>query len=578
MTAHTTLHRRLHAAARITGAPVRLRTWHALLLLLLLPSFAQAQTRAWLDRDRIALGETATLNIETDQAAAPPDYAPLASDFIVSGNSSRQSFELRNGATRSRTLFAVALQPRREGALAIPPLQVGNARTAPLSMTVTAAVATRAGGVVFIEAEADQPAPYVQQAVGYVVRLYYATQLISGQLDQDEPTGASLQRVGSDLQYSREIGGRRYTVVERRYLLIPERSGELAMPPARFQGRGVGGFFDEMFGDGQRALSATGPQRVFDVRPVPANAPQPWLPLQALSLRYVGAPPHAARAGDAVTVIVEATADGANATQMPELQLPVGDGAQVFAEPAQTDETFDGSRPQVKVTRKFSVVPARAGMLRIGGTGIDWWDVRAGRARKALLPELDLRVTAAAGDASDAGPASPQATQAQDEEGERWLRVPGVQGEVRAWALATVVFALLWLVTLMWALHRRAPVSADRIGDGKAMATPASTPGLRGLRHALDVGDLGDVTEALCALATPPAHDLDDVHARLADPAQQAVVAQLQRARWGGGDAPAARAAVRLAFKSGPKWRSSAKHEAPLLKPLYPERPAPDRR
>lgn len=542
-----------------------------LLLLLCLPAFAQAQTRAWLDRDRVALGETATLNIETDQAGvSPPDYAPLEPDFVISGHTSRQSFELRNGVSRSRTLFAAALQPRREGVLAVPSLRVGKTRTAPLSMTVTPAEPARAGGIVFIEAEADQQSPYVQQAVGYVVRLYYATQLISGQLDQEAPPGASLQRVGSDVQYSREIGNRRYTVVERRYLLIPERSGTLAMPPARFQGRGVGGFFDEMFGDGQRALSATGPQRMLDVRAVPANAPQPWLPLQALSLRYAEAP-RTARAGDAVDIVVEAVADGANATQMPELQLPVGDGAQVFAEPAQTDETFDGGRPRVKVTRKFSLVPARTGTLRIAGPHIDWWDVRAGRARSASLPELTLQVAAAArGSSSDVVATAASPPEEEDDDGQ-WLRVPGVQGEVRAWALATVIFALLWLATLMWALHRREPAHATSSGqpadDAKDMP-PGS--GLRALRHALDVGDLGEVAAALCALATPPANDLDALSSRLDDSTQLRAIAQLQAARWGGGDAATARAAVRAAFAAGPRWRTDPREGKPLLPPLYP--------
>ncbi|MCA1714996.1 MAG: BatD family protein, partial [Gammaproteobacteria bacterium] len=177
---------------------------HVIAALLLALSFgAQAQTRAWLDRDRIASGETATLNIQTDQpAASAPDYAPLLADFELSGNTSRREFEIVNGVSRTRLLFAVALQPRREGVIAIPGLRVGSRVTQSLTLTVTpAAIAPRRGGVVFIEAEADDQDPWVQQAVGYVVRLYYAVPLISGQLDQDAPDGATLQRVGEDLQY-----------------------------------------------------------------------------------------------------------------------------------------------------------------------------------------------------------------------------------------------------------------------------------------------------------------------------------------------------------------------------------------
>ena len=60
---------------------------------LLLATTAQAQTRAWLNRDRIALGETATLNVETDQPGVDaPDYSPLLGDFALSGNSSSQQY------------------------------------------------------------------------------------------------------------------------------------------------------------------------------------------------------------------------------------------------------------------------------------------------------------------------------------------------------------------------------------------------------------------------------------------------------------------------------------------------------
>ncbi|NUS39022.1 MAG: protein BatD, partial [Lysobacter sp.] len=356
------------------------------------PAFAQA--RAWLDRERIGVDETAALNIETDQASAPPpDYAPLQRDFVVSGNSSSRQFELVNGVARARVLYSVALQPRRQGTLVVPALTVGNARTAPLTLAVTApqSAPAHAGDVAFIEAEADAQSPFVQQAVGYTVRLYYATQLVSGELDQDPPDGATLQRIGDDAQYERDVAGRHYHVVERHFLLIPERSGTLSIPGARFSGRGVGGLFDDMFGRGDGDLRAGSPPRVLSVRAVPASAPQPWLPLRALDLRYATAPRNA-RAGEAAAVTVEAEADGATAAQLPELQLQAGSDAQVFADPPQADERFADGRPQVHVTRRFSIVPAHAGSLRIAGPTLTWWDVRAGTPRTASLPDLRLQV------------------------------------------------------------------------------------------------------------------------------------------------------------------------------------------
>ncbi|MDN5782150.1 MAG: BatD family protein, partial [Luteimonas sp.] len=386
--------------------------------------------------------------------------------------------------------------------------------------------------------------------------------------DQDAPDGASLQRVGSDLQYTRQVGGKRYTVVERRFLLVPERSGPLTIPGARFNGRSTGGFFDDMFGDGSRELSANGAPRFVTVRPVPAKAPQPWLPLRGLGLRYV-ATPQRVRAGEAATVTIEARADGATAAQFPEIELPTIDGAQVFAEPAQTDETFDDGRPKVTVTRKFSIVPAHAGALRIPGPRIAWWDVRAAAPRTASLPDLQWQV--APGTTGNGPPAAAVGAADDDASARGDARLPGMQGDARIWAWATAGFALLWLATLVWALQRRPQATSPqgrRIEPGTATAPRA---GLRELRRALDSGDFGDVADVLCAMADPPASDLDAVRATLDDAAQRDAVAQLQRARWGDGDGPAARASLRAAFASGPRWRARGAARTEPLPPLYPQ-------
>lgn len=535
-----------------------------MLVLLLAAIVAQAQTRAWLDRDRIALGETVTLNIETDQLVGVPDYNPLLKDFDLSGHSSRRQVEISNGQTRTITLYAVALRPMRDGVIGIPALRIRNQLTQPLTLTVAPNVvaASRARGETFIESEVDDPDPYVQQPVRFSVRLHSAIPLISGQLDQAAPEGATLQRIGDDLQYSREVGGRRYFVLERRYLLIAERSGTLTIPGARFQGHGVGDLFDELLGNRRRALDTAAPSRTMYVRAVPANAPQPWLPLRDLRLRYT-ATPQQVRAGEATTVAVEAVADGASAAQLPELQLTAADGAQIFAEPARIDESFAAGRPQATVTRRFSIVPARAGTLRVAGPRLAWWDVDAGAARTAMLPTLTLQVAPGVGNFAAPPPAPADAASADDGR----IRVPGVQGRILPWALATVLFAVLWFVTLWWGLHRQPHATATPT----AAAAPATSGAAQAhFKRVLDAGDLGEIADRLCALAVPPVDSLDELRGRLDSEPQRAAIDMLQRARWAGGDAAAARTAVRAAFKHGPQWRQSAPSKPEPLPPLYP--------
>ncbi len=210
------------------------------MLLVWLPSAALAQTRAWLDPPSTTLGEPVILQVETDQGS--PDFAPLNADFVLGAQGSNRQVQWSNGSMQQRNVYSVTLTPRRSGTLLVPSLQVGSQRTEPLQLQVgTGTVATaQSNAAAFVETDVDDAQPYVQQSVGVVVRLYFASQLASGELVLDTPDGASLQRVGEDRTDVRQVNGRRYNVVERRFLLIPERSGpfiESRQKPATRSGR-----------------------------------------------------------------------------------------------------------------------------------------------------------------------------------------------------------------------------------------------------------------------------------------------------------------------------------------------------
>lgn len=551
----------------------------ALILLMLFSRPALAAARAWLEQPQVVLGESVTLNVETDDVSAAPDLAPLMADFALEGQSNSRSVRFVNGRMTSKTIYAVILAPKRAGELPIPSLRVGGQRTAPLTLSVAAAATAPApAGAIgnasaFLETEIDDPNPYVQQSVGVTVRLNYAVPLVSGQLDLDPPEGALLQRVGEITQSSREINGRRYNTAERRFLLVPERSGALTIPGPRFEGRGAGNWMDDLLGGNSREMRIRGASRTLQVRAQPAAAPQPWLPLRDLRLRYVAAP-QSLRAGEAATLAIEVTALGATQAQMPELPPPSVPGAQVFAEPPQYDETFAGGTPQVKLTRRYSVVPAKTGRLAIPGLSMAWWDVRTGTAKTASLPDLDLQVAAGASGTSAPAVSSPGVSTDARQDGVFAVEDTGRGIPSRLWPWLAASFGVLWLVTLVWALQKRAAQPRSRAAGAPATEgamRPSATRTLADLKRVLDTGDLAEAGEVLCALAAPPASDLDALIARLDDQSQRDAVEQLRRACWAGGDIAAARVAVWQAFRRGPAWKAVAKIPREPLPPLYPK-------
>lgn len=549
----------------------RARAFGLLVALCALPGLVtgvSAQTRAWLDRAQVTYGETVTLNIETSASVRQVDYRPLAAQFDIAGQTVRRSFGMVNGQSRAKSLFAVGIRPRGPGVITVPALRVGNASTSPLRLTVLPPTVQQAGGdaEAFVETEFDATQPYVQQAVGMAVRLHVAVPVLSGQLDQDQVEGASLEQVGADIQYQREIGGRRYSVVERRYLLVPERSGPLRVPGARFNGQAVGGFFDNIFDDGRKPLAAAAPDQRLQVRPVPADAPQPWLPLRDLRLRYLQSP-RDARVGEATMVELEAIADGARASQVPVPGLAETDQAQVFADPVQADEQFIEGRPRTTLRRRIAIVPLKPGALSLPGPRIEWWDAAQGVARTAMLPPLQLQVSPAL-DAPVGSGEVPRAPATAGETPDPRASAVAPVRDRRGWLLlAAVALAVIAAFTWWWSRARRASVRMAEVPGASPQPAAARSPSLA---EALRQGELSAIARALSGEAGVRGDDLDGVRARLDDTAQREAIERLQAARWGDGDAAVALVALRGAFAQGPRWRMRGRAPSSLLPPLYP--------
>lgn len=549
----------------------RARAFGLLVALCALPGLVtgvSAQTRAWLDRAQVTYGETVTLNIETSASVRQVDYRPLAAQFDIAGQTVRRSFGMVNGQSRAKSLFAVGIRPRGPGVITVPALRVGNASTSPLRLTVLPPTVQQAGGdaEAFVETEFDATQPYVQQAVGMAVRLHVAVPVLSGQLDQDQVEGASLEQVGADIQYQREIGGRRYSVVERRYLLVPERSGPLRVPGARFNGQAVGGFFDNIFDDGREPLAAAAPDQRLQVRPVPADAPQPWLPLRDLRLRYLQSP-RDARVGEATMVELEAIADGARASQVPVPGLAETDQAQVFADPVQADEQFIEGRPRTTLRRRIAIVPLKPGALSLPGPRIEWWDAVQGVARTAMLPPLQLQVSPAL-DAPVGSGEVPRAPATAGETPDPRASAVAPVRDRRGWLLlAAVALAVIAAFTWWWSRARRASVRMAEVPGASPQPAAARSPSLA---EALRQGELSAIARALSGEAGVRGDDLDGVRARLDDTAQREAIERLQAARWGDGDAAVALVALRGAFAQGPRWRMRGRAPSSLLPPLYP--------
>lgn len=554
-----------HDRHRKSGA-CRIMQLLVLMLFFGIAANALAQTRAWLDRNSAHLGETVTLNIETDRDGEP-DFSVLESDFRIVRRSTNSQVQIINGTTTRSRLWAVALEPLHEGVIGIPPITIGSVQTEPLTLTVqpTPQGSAANGDDVFLEVEAEPRDPYVQQQLTYTVRLFYAVQLLEGSLNEPEGEGLQVRRVGQDANYARDIGGRRYNVVERRYAITPERSGTLQLRGVTFQGRVARtSRFNSMFSQGA-VVTVGSDDLALNVRPVPDGAPEPWMPVTALRLQDdAGRLPQQVRVGDALELTLTAEATGLPDDQMPELSLPAIEGAEVYPgqETRQTREV-DGRIVGVR-SRNFAIVPLRAGSLTLPERRMAWWNVQADQRAHTALPARTIEVLGADGAA---------ASGADDGSGDEVKTSQDSlvsTSSVRLWQSLTAIFALAWLVTLFW-LWRVARNGAGPVHSSAPSAhVPRSTTWRTELTQALARGDLPRIRHALLQ-CDPRARDLSTLAMRLRDPAQREAVLKLERKLYRGDADESVIGHLRAAFARPPELIQSANHEQrhESLPPLY---------
>ncbi|HUD42086.1 MAG TPA: BatD family protein [Dokdonella sp.] len=565
------------------------RAWRGLIAALIwlctaVPALAADDgVRAWLDRDTMHLGESVTLNVESQGGAAgQPDFSVLDRDFRQLGTQSSRQVNIVNGTTVIKTLWAVALEPKQEGVLTVPPVAVGSARTEPLTLTVLpqpTGAQGRPGDDLFIEVSADPLAPYVQQQIRYTVKLYFAFDLTDGNLAEPKADGLVVQRLGQDRRYVASIGDRRYHVVERHYALIPEASGTLRIAALVFRGsaldpRDPTGFFNR-----GRAVSASSDAVEFNVRPRPDGwGTDPWLPAVDLTLADETDLPAEVRVGDPVTRTVRMKAQGLGYEQLPELDFPPLAGAEIYPDKSQVVTRDDGTWLFGERVRKFAVVPTQPGRLELPEIRLRWWNTATGEEAIAVLPARVVQVLPAAANAAAppaagaAAPALPAPADAPPPPTTAPVETP--LPSLRLWqALAAAGFAL-WLATLaLWAWRSR------RRGGARAVPGPnedGSAARSRFLRAAA-LGELAGAERSLIAWARterPQLRNVGELIAALGDEAQREALLALQRARYAGASADGLGGRLERAFRDGLRWAAapSALRAASALPALYPER------
>ncbi len=335
-----------------------------------------------------------------------------------------------------------------------------------------------------------------------------------------------------------------------------------------------------------RALGAQSQPVTLDVRPRPAaSGTDLWLPARSMSLTATGIDvATAARVGEPLTLTLRLEAQGLGYAQLPKLELPKIDGADVYPDKPTTQDKDGGEWLYGVRERKFAIVPDRPGPLSLPPISVAWWDTAHDTAQTAQVPALTLNVQPAAASASPSAASAavahaPQvatpANTAAPSASAPAVVITAQTTEARMWRSLAFVALALWALTLLvwivWLLAQRR--SAPKPVPDQAVAD--SAPARRTFAAACAREDMPAAARALLAwarLLRPQLRNLGELAQIVSDPAQASALGDLERARYGGRIQAGLSANLARCFAKGPALAKAGqpRRAQSLLPALYP--------
>ena len=502
---------------------------------------------ATVDRNEVGVNETFRLTIEADDTTEAPDFSVLQESFEILDQSQNQNISIINGQTSRKFVWDVVLTAPREGVFQIPSIDFGADSSQPITIVVKPeSEIKQEDKTAYLDVDTDVEQLYVQQQVIFTVQIFRSVEIASATLSDLEVEGvdAIVERFGDDKSYQIMRNGRRWLVVERRYLVFPQQSGLMTIKPLQFRGRIVPrrsslgfGMLNQQAG---KPVVLRSDSITLGVREPPPSFAGPWLPAKRLELTESWPRNRKLTVGEPITRKITLQALGLTAAQLPELDLALPQGLRNYPEQPTIENKGHAEGVQGKREEAVAIIPTRPGTLTLPEVQVAWWNVDAQQPEIATLPARTIEVMPAA--SQELMPSAITAAPGPGSTRETAEHNPGSFKVIQSgnwWRWASLGLGIAWVFTLgMWMVDRR---RSARRSKPPEQVRPGRGPGkaLRELRNACDAKDAPAAKDALLGWGAvhwpdaPPAN-LAQLGARCGEP-MMLHLRELEQALYGHG-------------------------------------------
>ena len=432
-------------------------------LLALFTALAHGEISARLSSNSIEELESVRLVIRAHNTRESEalNLAELQENFHIMGNNTSTQYQYINGRAQSWVDYQITLQPKKVGALTIPPIRIGNLATEPLVLEVRPlATSTRQqiDELVFYQQQFSSSKAYVQSQILMQRQLFYSNgvQLYGGQPGAPKIENAAVITLGENQATTVQRNGRTYGVVTQNYAIFPEASGSLEIPAVEMTAS------VRMLNNGRVSRKgvrvATEPKTI-TVLPIPTNYPEnsPWLPATNVSLSQAFEPTltqNSVDVGDTLTQVVKITVQSNTGSIVPPLYSALPENTfREYPEPAELIDSTQGINVVGQRIERRNLMPLTPGPLTLPRVEVVWWDTNTNEVKRSALDSTSFM--------AQGEPINQQTTAAQESaqgsvslftDGEKTseqpvietldIEIPSGAAQWLQWALAAVAFVI----------------------------------------------------------------------------------------------------------------------------------------
>lgn len=369
--------------------------------------YAEDSLEASVDRNKLYLNESFNLkligNAKIDfsfgglmsfgrNQVEAPVIEGLEESFEILDRQQNYSMRSINGDTTSEVIWNYTLSPKKAGRLTIPAAKFKSAQSQSIEIEVLkgkAPVNADNPPPVFFEVEVDKSDVYVQEQVKYTVRLYSLGRLSSGNLSEPTTSDAIVEVFGDESKYYRMAYNKRYEVIERNYLIFPQRSGSLEIPGLTLNGSMIDSY-------NRRRLRVAENSESITLNVSPPNSSfngDQWLPAKSLHIteQWMGDNKDI-KVGDAITREVTISALGLLGSALPPIPETNNNSVKAYPDKPVLESNLHEAGAQAFRKEATTFIAIKEGAITLPELRIHWWDTINDVARVATLPEKTINV------------------------------------------------------------------------------------------------------------------------------------------------------------------------------------------